>query len=181
MTSWADAHAVLTSWAAPDPIQAQLRNDFVEYLERHPDGLDRGCAPAHITASALVVSPTRGQVLLLLHAKAGLWLQAGGHVEPDDATLAVAALREATEESGISGLELASAGTPVRLDRHRAPCRPGVVEHHLDVQYLAWAPTDAVAVRSAESRDIGWFDYGALPEPTDDALRALVNVAATML
>lgn len=181
MTSWAHAHAVLTGWAAPDPIQAQLQHDFVEHLERHPDGLDRGCAPAHITASALVVSPTRRQVLLLLHAKAGLWLQTGGHVEPHDATLAMAALREATEESGIGGLVLARADAPVRLDRHPAPCRPGAVKYHLDVQFLALASADAVAVGSAESYDIGWFDYGALPEPTDDALRALVNVAATML
>jgi 8-oxo-dGTP pyrophosphatase MutT (NUDIX family) len=158
-----------------------MRDDFVDHLDQHSDGLDRSCAPVHVTASALVVSPTRRQVLLLLHVKAGLWLQTGGHVEPHDATLAGAALREATEESGINGLVLARADAPVRLDRHRAPCRPGVVEHHLDVEYVALAPADAVAVGSAESYDIGWFDYGALPEPTDDALRALVDIAATML
>ena len=48
-----------------------------------------------------------------------MWLQMGGHCEPEDATLADAALREATEESGIDGLTLLPGG-PVRLDRHRS-------------------------------------------------------------
>ncbi|MBW8810801.1 MAG: NUDIX domain-containing protein, partial [Lysobacter sp.] len=37
-----------------------------------------------------------------LHRKGGFWVQCGGHLEPDDATLSAAALREATEESGIA-------------------------------------------------------------------------------
>lgn len=41
-------------------------------------------------------------MLLTLHPKVGLWLQMGGHCEPGDETLAAAALREATEESGIA-------------------------------------------------------------------------------
>ncbi len=51
-------------------------------------------------------------------------------------TLAAAALREATEESGIEGLILLPGG-PVALDRHAipAPCN-----WHLDVQYAALAP-----------------------------------------
>ena len=42
-------------------------------------------------------------MLLTLHRKVGRWLQLGGHCEPADTTLAGAALREATEESGLPG------------------------------------------------------------------------------
>ncbi|HSK27681.1 MAG TPA: NUDIX hydrolase [Jiangellales bacterium] len=175
MSLHADAVGVLEAWAAPDAGQEALRASFLAHLRAHPDGHLRTCRPAHVTASALVVDPGSGRVLLTLHPKAGLWLQTGGHCEPGDRSLAGAALREATEESGIAGLVLGDG--PVRLDRHPAPCAPGVVEQHLDVQYLAWSPTGAREQVSAESRELGWFAPDALPEPTDDAVRALVRAA----
>lgn len=170
-----DARAVLARWTAPDATQEALRQDFLALLNARPDAMWRTCAPAHLTASALVLDPSRRRVLLLLHRKAGLWLQTGGHAELGDTTLASVALREATEESGMVGLRISAA--PVRLDRHPAPCVPGVVEHHLDVQYLVTAPAGALPLGSAESAEVGWFDPDALPEPTDAAVRALVAVA----
>lgn len=170
-----DARAVLARWPAPDATQEVLRRDYLALLHARPDAMWRTCAPAHLTASALVVDPSRRQVLLLLHRKAGLWLQTGGHAEPGDATLAAVALREATEESGMPGLRISAA--PVRLDRHPAPCAPGVVEHHLDVQYVVTAPASAHPRGSAESVEVGWFAPDALPEPTDAAVRALVALA----
>jgi 8-oxo-dGTP pyrophosphatase MutT (NUDIX family) len=170
----ADAVRTLDAWIAPDPAQESMRLRFLEHLLDHADGLSRSCAPEHITASALIVSPERGEVLLVLHAKAGRWLQTGGHCEPGDPTLAAAALREATEESGIAGLTLTMM--PVRLDRHPAPCRRGVVEKHLDVQYLAIAPPGARPTRSSESLDLAWFPFDALPSPSD--VQHLVSYAS---
>jgi 8-oxo-dGTP pyrophosphatase MutT (NUDIX family) len=111
-------------------------------------------------------------VLLVLHRKVGLWLQPGGHCEPSDVSLAQAALREATEETGIHGLR--PVGGPVHLDRHRAPCG---VEHHLDVMFTLIAPDGALPTVGVESTDVRWFDVTELPEPTDDAVRALVRAA----
>lgn len=172
----ADAARVLAAWTAPDAGQEALRDGFLEHLAAHPDGTWRECVPGHITASALVLDSSRSRVLLTLHAKIKRWLQLGGHCEPGDATLADAALREATEESGIPGLVLSPA--PLRLDRHLVPCHPGG-SWHLDVQYVAVAPPGARAERSDESDDLRWFPIGELPEPTDDAVRNLVNAART--
>ena len=174
MSLHADAVRTLDSWIAPDHAQESMRLRFLQHLFDHVDGLSRSCAPEHMTASALIISPERGEVLLMLHAKAGMWLQAGGHCESEDATLAAAALREATEESGITGLTLTE--TPVRLDRHPAPCRRGVVEHHLDVQYVAIAPPEARPTRSPESLDLAWFPFDALPSPSD--VQHLVDYAS---
>ena len=158
----ADAWSTLTAWAAPNERQLALRERYVAHLEQHPDGLSRDCHPDHLTASCLVLSADRSHALLTLHAKAREWFQFGGHCESDDQTLAGAALREATEESGIPGLILDP--TPLRLDEHLVPfCgeRGGV--HHLDVWFLAIAPPGVKAVVSDESIDVRWWPIDALP------------------
>ncbi len=43
--------------------------------------------PGHFTASAFVVSVDGDSILLIHHAKLGRWLQPGGHIEVDDASI----------------------------------------------------------------------------------------------
>jgi 8-oxo-dGTP pyrophosphatase MutT (NUDIX family) len=174
-----DTVRVLSGWVAPDDDQARLRDAYLAHLAAYPDGTYRVRREGHVTASAAIVDPAAGRVLLTLHPKVGLWLQTGGHLEAGDASLAAAALREATEESGIAGLELLP--DPVRLDRHDVRCGgPNAWSVHYDVQYAVIAPSDAVPEISAESLDLRWFAFGALPEQTDDAVRRLVAQAAAL-
>jgi 8-oxo-dGTP pyrophosphatase MutT (NUDIX family) len=177
MSLHGDAVRVLSDWTAPDDRQEALRREFLAHLTAHEDGVWRECVPGHLTASALVLDPAGKRALLTLHPKAKLWLQLGGHCEARDATLAAAAVREATEESGIDGLRLLPG--PIRLDRHRVWCHGG--SYHLDVQYLAVAPHGARERISDESSDLRWFELDALPEPVDDALRRLVAAARESL
>ncbi|MET9254285.1 NUDIX hydrolase [Streptomyces sp. NPDC048182] len=151
------------------PGQDELRQVYLDHLAAHPDGMWKSCADGHITASALVIDPSGGRVLLTLHRKLRMWLQMGGHCEPGDDTLARAALREATEESGVEGLALLPGG-PVRLDRHHTPCA-----WHLDVQYAALAPAGAVEAISDESLDLRWFPYGEVAQVADASVVRLVE------
>nr|WP_202437944.1 NUDIX hydrolase [Streptomyces sp. SID5910] len=155
--------------------QDELRQVYLEHLAAHPDGMWKACADGHITASALVIDPSRGRVLLTLHRKLRMWLQMGGHCEPVDETLARAALREATEESGIAGLTLLPGG-PVRLDRHHTPCA-----WHLDVQYAAVAPEGAVEAISDESLDLRWFPYAEVADVADESVVRLVEATRARL
>ncbi|MEZ0160691.1 NUDIX hydrolase [Streptomyces griseorubens] len=167
--------AVLVLKAYED--QTDLRDAYLEHLAAHPDGLWKACGAGHLTASALVVDPERGRVLLTLHRKLRMWLQMGGHCEPGDATLAAAALREATEESGVAGLTLLPGG-PVRLDRHPIlpPCH-----FHFDVQYAALATPDAVHAVSDESLDVRWFPYDEVPQVADDSVVRLLDATRARL
>jgi ADP-ribose pyrophosphatase YjhB (NUDIX family) len=155
--------------------QEELRQTYLDHLAAHPDGMWKACGEGHITASALVIDPSRGQVLLTLHKKLQMWLQMGGHCEPVDGTLAAAALREGTEESGIDELTLLPGG-PVRLDRHHTPCA-----WHLDVQYAALAPAGAVEAISDESLDLRWFAYDEVADVADESVVRLLEATRARL
>ncbi|MEW1887225.1 NUDIX domain-containing protein [Streptomyces sp. NPDC085659] len=173
-----DAVLVLKGYGAgAGAAQEELRDAYLEHLAHHPDGMWKSCGAGHLTASALVVDPERGRVLLTLHRKLRMWLQMGGHCEPGDATLAAAALREAAEESGIAGLTLLPGG-PVVLDRHAipAPCH-----WHLDVQYAAVAPAGATESLSDESLDLRWFTYDEVAGVADASVIRLVERTRAVL
>ncbi|WP_405857387.1 NUDIX hydrolase [Streptomyces sp. NBC_00090] len=167
MTLHDDALLVLKEYEG----QEELRQVYLDHLGAHPDGMYKPCGAGHLTGSALVIDPSRERVLLTLHKKLGMWLQMGGHCEPDDPTMEAVALREATEESGIAGLTLLPGG-PVRLDRHPipAPCH-----WHLDVQYAALAPAGAAEEISDESLDLRWFAYDEVAGVADTSVVRLLE------
>ncbi|MFS8198663.1 NUDIX hydrolase [Streptomyces sp. CWNU-52B] len=173
MTLYDDAVLVLKDVEG----QEQLRQAYLDHLGAHPDGMWKACTAGHVTASALVIDPDRGRVLLTLHRKLRMWLQMGGHCEPEDTTLEAAALREATEESGIAGLTLLPGG-PVRLDRHPIP---PPCHCHFDVQYAAVAAPGAVQEISDESLDLRWFTYDEVPQVADASVVRLLAATRARL
>jgi 8-oxo-dGTP pyrophosphatase MutT (NUDIX family) len=163
----AAAAAELRAWTAPDAGQDALRHALLAFLAARPDdACDRSCVPGHLTASALLLDAAGERTLLTLHPSVGRWIQLGGHCEPADGTLRAAALREATEESGIDGLTISAQ--PLHLDVHPVLCSLGVPSRHLDVRYLVHAPAGAEPRISNESADLAWWPVDALPsdEPT---------------
>lgn len=175
MRLYADALDVLTRWQAPGPEQERLRAAYVEHLTAHRDGVWRSCFPDHVTAGALVLSHDRTQVLLNLHRKAGRWFHFGGHLETSDPSLACAALREATEESGLGGLVIEAE--PLHLSRHQvAFCDPRGPVDHLDVRFLALLGPDTEPVVSEESLDVRWWPVDELPTDETD-MTELIGLA----
>lgn len=169
------AISALTAWAAPDEGQDSLRHAVLAFLDARPDGCRRACVPGHVTASTLVFDDAGEQVLLTLHPRLGRWVQLGGHCEDGDDGILGAALREATEESGIADLRLDPVLAAIHV--HPVTCSLGVPTRHLDLQFLATAPARAQAVISAESLELRWWPVDALPDGADAGLLALVAAA----
>jgi 8-oxo-dGTP pyrophosphatase MutT (NUDIX family) len=173
MSVYENAVEVLTRWSPPDPATDSTRRAVLAFLATAPDGVRREHTAGHVTASTLVLDAAAERVLLCLHGKSALWTQLGGHCEDDDVDLAAAALREATEESGIAGLILSAE--PIGVDIHPVSCGGGSL--HYDVRYAAIAPVGAVEAISAESLDLGWYRPDALPTPLADATECLIAPA----
>ena len=166
----------LKRWQPSDPAQDSLRYAVLAFVLARPDACERACAPGHITASALVLDHTGTRTLLTLHPRLGRWVQLGGHCEESDADIVAAALREATEESGIDGLTIGEL--PAALHVHALTCSLGASTHHLDVQFVVRAPADAEIAISDESLDLRWWPLDALPPESDFGLRQLALAAS---
>ena len=171
------ARATLEAYAPRDEEQARFRTDLIAWIDEHlEDAHRRSCLEGHLTASVLLVDHTRERVLLHHHRKLDRWLQFGGHCD-GDANLRGVAYRELVEESGIRPAWLSEE--PVDLDIHKIPARPGEPEHdHLDVRYLAVAPTGATPELSEESKALRWFTVEeAARLDLDPSLRRLMPLA----
>jgi len=171
-----DVTARVTAFVPLMPGETIARDRTLSFLADHPDGVDAACQPGHVTATALVLSPDRGRILLTLHRRIKRWIELGGHLEPDDADLAAASLREGIEESGIPGL-VQEAGILTIVVHEDLPCRRAPGTTHYDVYYVLTAPAGAQEQISDESLDLGWFDVDALPEPLGDGVAEVLNLA----
>ena len=159
--------------------EATLRDAFAAYAVRWPDEAGtvvlfdallhdpedpfrRERLAGHFTASCWLVDRAGQRVLLTHHRKLGLWLQLGGHAD-GERDLKRAALREAEEESGLTGLRVESDVHD--LDRHWIPEHKGVPAHwHYDVRYVVHCgPSEAYTV-SEESIDLAWRDIAGLAQ-----------------
>ncbi len=168
--------------AAHVPLDEREATDLAEiraFVDAHDAPFDRAITAGHLTASAIVVDAAGQQVALGHHRKLNRWLQPGGHGEPGDADALAAAMREAHEETGISGLEAhPDAPRPLDVDVHVIPARGDVAEHrHLDLRFLLVAQPDAVIIhRPEEHLGMRWFTWDetadlALDPPLRRALK----------
>lgn len=177
----ASATASLSNWRPVNAGQDEARLRYLARLAEQGGGaLHRHPHPEHLTASCFVFSPDLSRLLLCFHNKGAFWVQLGGHIEPADAGLADAALREAGEESGLAGLRLAVPHV-VDLDVHALASAFGHCRRHWDVGFAAIAdPAEPVTV-SAESADVRWWPVEALPDGAADSMqRRVAHVLAEL-
>lgn len=117
--------------------------------------------PAHLTASAWVVSPDRRQVLLAYHKLYDSWAWLGGHADGDRDLLATA-LREVREESGLEAVRPVSRDIYsleiLTVDGHEKRGRYVSSHLHLNLTYLLEAdPAAPLRCKPDENAQVAWF------------------------
>lgn len=162
--------AAVAAFEALTPRERASRARMLEELERLPRPFDREADPVHVTGSAVVVG-RRGTVLHL-HKRLGRWMQPGGHLDPGEAPWE-AALREATEETGLHLRHPDAEPRFIHLDVH-----PAASGHtHLDLRYLLVGDDADPSPPPGESPHVRWFTLADAIATADEGLvDALVRV-----
>jgi len=148
-----DLIAALEAFGPLSDQQDSVRAAMISFARSHPDSLYRTCVEGHFTGSALVVEERTGRILVLFHTKLRKWLQPGGHTD-GEAAMAITALREASEETGLSGLRVYPVAMDLDIHEVRPPAEPAHLHH--DVRFLVLAPYGSVPVGNHESESLRW-------------------------
>jgi 8-oxo-dGTP pyrophosphatase MutT (NUDIX family) len=135
-----DVLALLDRLAPADDREATYLAMTRGHLISHPQPWSRfDYEPGHVTASAFVLHPTDESIALVHHAKIGIWVQPGGHVEATDPDHEAAARREIREEIGIRDVDQLGL---LDIDIHVFPSRGEQPEHlHFDLRWALRART----------------------------------------
>jgi 8-oxo-dGTP pyrophosphatase MutT (NUDIX family) len=125
--------------------------------------------PLHVTASALIVHPETGRVLLRWHQRQQAWLQVGGHGDQGESDPLDIARREAAEETGLDDL----VPWPDEQLRHLVivdvPAGKGEPAHeHADLRYFMATQTPETARAETETAPLRWLSLPEAYEATSE-------------
>ncbi|MFF2775461.1 NUDIX hydrolase [Streptomyces sp. NPDC058052] len=126
--------------------------------------------PMHLVCYFVVHDAARGHLLLVAHRKAGLWLPAGGHVEPDEDPWDTV-VRECREELGIEATASSLAGRrPLFLTVTRTR---GQADTHTDVSLWYVLAADAGTITDYDEGEfdaIRWLTEEQVLQESGDVL-----------
>ena len=139
-----------------DGIARKSKQLSLDLLENTPAPFARDqFTPGHITCTALVLHPDGERVLMMHHHRLQRWLLPGGHVEEWDASPAVAAAREAFEETSVA-IDPRFVPLLVGVDVHGIPPKRDEPFHlHHDLIWCFRAVTDRIE-ESDEAPRVMW-------------------------
>ncbi len=139
--------------------------------------------PLHVTASAVIVHPDSGRVLLRWHQRQQAWLQVGGHGDPGESDPLAIALREAREESGLTDLEPWPDAELWQVAIVPVPANSKEPAHeHADVRFIfATRDPDAARAESAGA-PLRWLPAREAVDNTSEAnLRDMLSRVERLL
>jgi len=165
-----DAHVAADAQEAADlELLLRLARDEADPWSR--------ALPLHLTASALVVDPAAGRVLLRWHAKQERWLQVGGHADPGETDPWAIARREADEETGLADLRHWPGAEPALAQVAIVEVNPVGDEpahRHGDLRYLLATDRPGDLPAEVEGVPLRWSSVDEALAVADPGLRRLL-------
>jgi 8-oxo-dGTP pyrophosphatase MutT (NUDIX family) len=124
--------------------------------------------PLHVTASALIVHPATGRLLLRWHERQRAWLQVGGHGDPGETDPVAVALREGEEETGLTDLAAWPGIVHVVIVPVNAKGDEPAHEH-ADVRFVLATGTPEMARPEKPDAPLRWVGVAEALELTSEA------------
>ena len=137
------------------------KKGILAFLAANENAFTRDNTIAHMTASAWVVNHDRTKVLMVYHRIYDSWSWTGGHADGEEDLLAVA-LREVTEETGVSSVTPVSKDIfsleILTVDGHEKHGSYVPSHLHMNVTYLLEADEEEpLTVCEDENKGVAWF------------------------
>ena len=177
-----DVRSLLARYRTDDQAEAADLERILALAESPGDPWRREI-PLHVTASALIVHPPSGRVLLRWHQRQQAWLQVGGHGDPGESDPLAIALREAREETGLADV------VPWPDDRLRHLVIVGVpanavepAHEHADLRFILATRDPDAARPERPDAPLRWLSFREAYQLTaEDNLRETLARAERLL
>jgi 8-oxo-dGTP pyrophosphatase MutT (NUDIX family) len=164
-----EVRALLAGYEARDGIEKADVERVVTLLETASDPWPRSI-PLHVTASALIVHPGSGRVLLRWHQRQQAWLQVGGHGDPGETDPLTIALREGREETGLTDLVPWPDSSLRQVVIVPVPAGRGEPAHeHADLRFFLATGTPDAIVPENPAAELRWLTPAEAGELTAEA------------
>ncbi len=178
----APLRTLLTAYRPADALERTEVRRLVDLADTAADAWSQDLS-LHITASAVVVHPPTGRLLLRWHARQQAWLQIGGHGDPGESEPIEIALREGREETGLDDLVPWPDATLVHVVLCAVPARGSSPAHvHGDLRFVL---ATAVPDTSRPERPDAPLRWLTVPEAhaltSEDNLRETIRRVGALL
>ncbi len=173
---------LLSRHLAQNPAEAADVARILRLAETVEDPWPRSL-PLHVTASALIVHPGSGKVLLRWHQRQQAWLQVGGHGDPGESDPLDIALREGHEETGLTDLVPWPDAALVHVAIVPVPARGDEPAHeHADLRFVLATADPGAARPEKPDAPLRWLTLAEAYEATTEAnLRETLSRAGRLL
>ena len=157
------------------PYNEQEKNDkemLLQYMDMFQDVLTRENKMCHFTASNWIVNHERTKILMAYHNIYQSWAWTGGHADGNSNLLEVA-LKEATEETGLTNLKVLSNGIYsieiLTVESHKKRGKFVPAHLHLDCCFLLEADEEApLHIKEDENSGLKWVNKDQVIEITKE-------------